>query len=178
MSEFSNLFPVRTQRHFNVHTTSSQRCGRCMNVETTLWAYKQGSGNSNFLLSIMWLPWYNENFRSLKKEDKRIIIFFIIKKGVIILQMALFYLLKDQLIIAEISFKIASESLSGYINRRPNVMDVVTTLKQRFSTLLLSIIYIWLYCSYTETFLFILKQRHANNYLLSYFNLKAIKNIL
>ena len=30
------LVPVRTQGRFNVHTTSSQRYGRCKDVETTL----------------------------------------------------------------------------------------------------------------------------------------------
>ena len=31
--------PVRTQRCFDVHTTSFQRYGRCMNVKTTSCAY-------------------------------------------------------------------------------------------------------------------------------------------
>ena len=31
--------PVRTQRHFNVHTTSSQPYGSCIDVETTMCAY-------------------------------------------------------------------------------------------------------------------------------------------
>ena len=40
-TRFSNpAYPVRTRRRFNVHTTSKQRCGRCMDVETTLRAYR------------------------------------------------------------------------------------------------------------------------------------------
>ena len=35
----SDVFSVGTQRHFNVETTSSQRYGRCIDVETTLCAY-------------------------------------------------------------------------------------------------------------------------------------------
>ena len=33
-------FQVHTQRRFNVHAASSQRYGRCMNVEITLCAYR------------------------------------------------------------------------------------------------------------------------------------------
>ena len=40
-SEGSRVNPVRTQRHFNVHTTSFKRYGRCMDVGTTLCAYRK-----------------------------------------------------------------------------------------------------------------------------------------
>ena len=33
------MYPIRTQRHFNVVTTSSQRYGCCLDVERTLCAY-------------------------------------------------------------------------------------------------------------------------------------------
>ena len=32
-------FSVRTRRYFDIHTTSFQRYGRCMDIETTLYAY-------------------------------------------------------------------------------------------------------------------------------------------
>ena len=36
------IHPVRTRRRFNVDTTSSQRCGRCIDVEpTVLCAYRE-----------------------------------------------------------------------------------------------------------------------------------------
>ena len=39
--QFAKANPVRAQRHFNVHTTSSQRYGQCMDVETMLCEYSQ-----------------------------------------------------------------------------------------------------------------------------------------
>ena len=41
------LNPVRTQRRFNVHTTSSKRCGRCMDV---VWTLKQRCVRTGSLL--------------------------------------------------------------------------------------------------------------------------------
>ena len=35
-----NTFPERTRRRFNVYTTSFQHYGRCIDVKTTLYAYK------------------------------------------------------------------------------------------------------------------------------------------
>ena len=35
----STHIPVRTQRHFNVHKTSPQRYGRCIDVETMLCSF-------------------------------------------------------------------------------------------------------------------------------------------
>ena len=39
--KFCFKFSVRSQRQSNVHTTSSQRCGRCIDVKTTLCAYRE-----------------------------------------------------------------------------------------------------------------------------------------
>ena len=37
VSLWRRSYPVRTQRHFNVHTTSSRRYERCIDVEKTLY---------------------------------------------------------------------------------------------------------------------------------------------
>ena len=47
-----NHIPVRTQRHFNVHTTSLQRYKRYKDVETTLCAYRVLVSSNNYLLGI------------------------------------------------------------------------------------------------------------------------------
>ena len=54
-------YPVRTQRHFNVYTTTSQRYGRCIDVETTLCAYRVWRWNKE---DTTWFGWH-KSFKML-----------------------------------------------------------------------------------------------------------------
>ena len=64
---FKHVHPVRTRRHFNVHPTSIQRYGRCMDVETTLRAYT-GSwpSKTRTLQQVKHLSWSLEPLKTRK----------------------------------------------------------------------------------------------------------------